>query len=83
MKTQRRDYRNRLLRAGESQNKDGRYRYSYYENGKQKSFFSWKLEPTDKLPAGKKECVSLREQIEKIQKQQLLYENILKAVTQF
>lgn len=62
-----------ILRAGESQDKEGRYRYSYYENGKQKSFYSWKLEPTDKLPAGKKECVSLREQIEKLQKKQLLY----------
>jgi len=56
-----------------SQDKEGRYRYSYYENGKQKSFYSWKLESTDKLPAGKKECVSLREQIEKLQKKQLLY----------
>lgn len=73
MKSGRKDYKNRLLRAGESQEKEGRYRYSYYENGKQKSFYSWKLEPTDKLPAGKKECVSLREQIEKLQKKQLLY----------
>lgn len=73
MKSARKDHKNRLLRAGESQDKEGRYRYSYYENGKQKSFYSWKLEPTDKLPAGKKECVSLREQIEKLQKKQLLY----------
>ena len=73
MKSGRKDHKNRLLKEGESQNKDGRYRYSYYENGKQKSFYSWKLEPTDKLPAGKKECVSLREQIEKLQKNQLLY----------
>ena len=73
MKSGRKDHKNRLLRAGESQGKEGRYRYSYYENGKQKSFYSWKLEPTDKLPAGKKECVSLREQIEKLQKKQLLY----------
>ena len=73
MKSGRKDHKNRLLRAGESQDKEGRYRYSYYENGKQKSFYSWKLEPTDKLPSGKKECVSLREQIEKLQKKQLLY----------
>ena len=73
MKSGRKDHKNGLLRAGESQDKEGRYRYSYYENGKQKSFYSWKLEPTDKLPAGKKECVSLREQIEKLQKKQLLY----------
>ena len=49
MKSGRKDHKNRLLRAGESQDKEGRYRYSYYENGKQKSFYSWKLEPTDKL----------------------------------
>lgn len=73
MKSGRKDHKNRLLRAGESQDKEGRYRYSYYENGKQKSFYSWKLESTDKLPAGKKECASLREQIEKLQKKQLLY----------
>lgn len=73
MKSGRKDHKNRLLRAGESQDKEGRYRYSYYENGKQKSFYSWKLESTDKLPAGKKKCVSLREQIEKLQKKQLLY----------
>ena len=73
MKSGRKDHKNRLLRPGESQDKEGRYRYSYYENGKQKSFYSWKLEPTDKLPTGKKECVSLREQIEKLQKKQLLY----------
>lgn len=73
MKSGRKDYKNRLLRAGESQDKEGRYRYSYYENGRQKSFYSWKLELTDKFLAGKKECVSLREQIEKLQKQQLLY----------
>lgn len=73
MKSGRKDHKNRLLRTGESQDKEGRYRYSYYETGKQKSFYSWKLESTDKLPAGKKECVSLREQIEKLQKKQLLY----------
>ena len=65
-------HRTRIF-TGESQDKEGRYRYSYYENGRQKSFYSWKLELTDKFPAGKKECVSLREQIEKLQKQQLLY----------
>ena len=41
MKSGRKDHKNRLLRAGESQDKEGRYRYSYYENGKQKSFYSW------------------------------------------
>lgn len=52
MSTKRRDNRNRILRDRESQCKNGRYRYSFYEGGKQKSFYSWKLEPTDKLPPG-------------------------------
>lgn len=43
MKSGRKDHKNRLLRAGESQDKEGRYRYSYYEKGKQKSFYSWKV----------------------------------------
>lgn len=73
MKTDRRDHKNRLLREGESQNKDGRYRYTYYENGKQKSLYSWKLEKSDKLPTGKKDCVALRVQIESVQKKQILY----------
>lgn len=73
MNIRRRDHKNRVLRPRESQQLDGRYRYTYYSNGKQKSLYSWKLESTDKLPAGKKECVSLREQIEKLQKKQLLY----------
>ena len=69
----RRDHKNRLLREGESQCKDGRYRYTYYANGKQKAFYSWKLEPTDKLPFGKRDCVALREQIEQLQRNQLLF----------
>lgn len=73
MKTERRDHKNRILREGESQNKDGRYRYTYYENGKQKSLYSWKLEKSDKLPTGKKDCVALRVQIESVQKKQILY----------
>lgn len=58
----RRDSKGRILRNGESQAPDGRYRYSYYVNGKQKNLYSWKLELHDKLPAGKRQCKSLREQ---------------------
>lgn len=53
MSTKRHDYKNRVLRERESQSKDGRYRYSYYEGGKQKSVYSWRLELHDKLPVGK------------------------------
>ena len=63
----RKDSKGRILRDRESQTPDGRYRYSYYENGKKKSFYSWKLEKNDRLPAGKRECVSLREQEKELQ----------------
>ena len=36
--------------------------------GKQKFLYSWKLEITDKLPAGKKDCVSLRDKIKLLQR---------------
>ena len=63
----RKDSKGRILRDRESQTPDGRYRYSYYENGKKKSFYSWKLEKNDRLPAGKRECVALREQEKELQ----------------
>ena len=72
MTTKRRDSKKRILRDRESQCKDGRYRYSYMENNKRKDVYSWKLEPTDHVPAGKRDCVSLRELEEEILKKQLL-----------
>ena len=63
MSVKRRDSKNRILKDRESQCKDGRYVYCYYEGGVQKRLYSWKLERTDKLPAGKRECVALRDQI--------------------
>ena len=63
MSAKRRDKKNRILRSGESQTQDGRYKYTFYEGGKQRAFYSWKLEPTDRLPAGKRDCVALRDQI--------------------
>lgn len=59
----RRDNKNRILRVGESQGKDGKYRFTFYENGKQKCFYSWKLERTDKVPYGKSDCEALRDMI--------------------
>lgn len=59
----RRDNKNRILRVGESQSKDGKYRFTFYENGKQKCFYSWKLERTDKVPYGKTDCEALRDMI--------------------
>lgn len=63
----RRDKKGRILRNGESQRTDGRYAYVYTDCfGKQKFAYSWKLEPTDPLPAGKKQCTSLREKEKEI-----------------
>ena len=44
MKSGRKDHKNRVLREGESQDKEGRYRYMYYENRKQKTEVLLQLE---------------------------------------
>ncbi len=47
----------------------GRYAYKYVDNlGKQRFVYSWKLVPTDKTPAGKRDDLSLREKEKEIQK---------------
>lgn len=63
------DNKGRNLKEGEDQLKNGRYRYRYRQaDGKRISIYSWKLVPSDRLPAGKKECLSLRELEMDIQK---------------
>ncbi len=57
----RRDSKHRILRRGESIRADGKYQFKYSVNGKPHFVYSWRLEPTDKLPIGKKPCLSLRE----------------------
>lgn len=60
----RRDSKGRILHNGESQHKDGRYRYTYVdENGKPKCLYSWRLLENDKTPIGKKDDLSLRDKI--------------------
>ena len=61
MAGRRRDSKHRVLRRGESIRADGKYQFKYHINGKPHFAYSWRLEPTDKLPAGKKPCLSLRE----------------------
>lgn len=69
MSEKRRDNKNRILRTGESQRKDGRYAYKYTDTfGKPQFAYAWKLVPTDKTPAGKREDISLREKEKEIQK---------------
>nr|WP_297283578.1 site-specific integrase [uncultured Agathobaculum sp.] len=69
MSEKRRDSRNRVLRTGESQRKDGRYLYKYVDaDGKPQSVYSWKLVATDKVPAGKRDCIALRDKEQEIQR---------------
>ena len=69
MSEKRRDNKNRILRTGESQRKDGRYAYKYIDTfGNPQFVYAWKLVPTDKTPAGKREDISLREKEKEIQK---------------
>ena len=69
MSEKRRDSKNRILRSGESQRKDGRYAYKYTDTfGKPQFVYAWKLVPMDKTPKGKREDKSLREKVKEIQK---------------
>ena len=66
----RRDNKNRKLLTGESQDKDGRYRYKYndaFEN--RKSVYSWRLTESDPYPKGKRKDISLREKEKQIRKE--------------
>ena len=68
MSEKRRDNKNRILREGEYQRTDGRYRYRYIdENGKEKNVYSWRLDKNDPTPRGKKRELSLREKEKQIQ----------------
>ncbi len=68
MSEKRRDKRNRILREGEYQRADGRYRFRYIdEDGKEKNVYSWRLDHNDPTPKGKKHELSLREKEKRIQ----------------
>ncbi|EOS63732.1 site-specific integrase [Oscillibacter sp. 1-3] len=69
MSEKRRDSKNRILRSGESQRKDGRYAYKYIDTtGKPQYVYSWKLEATDSTPQGKPDGLSLREKEKQIRR---------------
>ena len=57
----RRDSKHRILRVGESIRSDGRYQFKYIVNGKAKFVYSWRLEPTDKTPLGRRPGPCLRD----------------------
>ena len=65
----RKDSKGRRLATGESQDKDGRYRYKYNDSfGKRKSVYSWRLTESDPYPKGKRKDISLREKEKVIEK---------------
>lgn len=69
MSEKRRDNKNRVLRGGESQRKDGRYMYKYVDNaGNVKYVYSWKLVKTDTVPQGAKDDIPLRDKEKQIRK---------------
>lgn len=69
MSEKRRDKKGRILWNGESQRKDGKYEYKYVDaKGQRHSAYSWKLVDSDKVPAGKRCEMSLREMEKQIQR---------------
>lgn len=68
MSEKRRDNRNRILRNGESQRKDGRYVFKYMDSlGQTRFVYSWRLDKNDRTPAGRAPDLSLREKEKQIQ----------------
>ena len=64
MSEKRRDNKNRILRTGESQRKDGRYAYKYIDTfGKPHVGYYWKLVPTYKSPSGNRFVIELRDNV--------------------
>ena len=78
MSEKRKDNKGRILRTGEQQRNNGQYMFTYRgKDGKNHYVYSWKLEPTDKLPEGKRSEKSLRElekEIEKSLNEELAYQ---------
>lgn len=74
MSEKRRDSKGRLLHNGEIQQKNGRYRFKYYDiTGKDRYLYSWRLDRNDKTPAGKTAGPSLRELEKQLQADQFLH----------
>lgn len=65
--TSRRDSKGRILQLGESQEKNGRYKYRYTDSkGERRSIYSWRLTEADPVPYGKRATESLREMERKV-----------------
>lgn len=58
----RRDNKGRILRKGEDEMPDGRYRFRYTDHkGRRHAIYSWRLTAADTVPANIKYCAPLRE----------------------
>ena len=68
MSNKRKDNKGRVLHNGEYQQSNGRYRFKYYDGtGKERYLYSWRLDKNDRMPAGKRQGPSLREQEKELQ----------------
>ncbi len=68
MSEKRRDKKNRILRIGETQRADGRYRFTYLDSdGIKRDVYSWRLDHNDPQPKGKRKDLSLREKEKQIE----------------
>ena len=68
MSEKRRDTRNRILRVGESQRPDGRYRFKYKDIfGKEKNVYSNRLDEHDPIASGAVRDIPLREKEKQIE----------------
>ena len=66
----RRDNKNRILRNGEFQQKDGRYRFTFKDkNNKRRYIYSWRLDKNDPTPVGKNREPSLREKERQVEQE--------------
>lgn len=82
MSEKRKDSKGRILRNGEYQREDGRYEFKYSDSkGRRHSIYSWKLVDTDRVPADVKNCISLREEERRINKDLLDSINRFEAQT--
>lgn len=68
MSEKRRDNKNRILRNGESQLSDGRYRFRYTDlDGVRRDVYSWRLDHNDRMPKNRPRDLSLREKEKQIE----------------
>ncbi len=66
--SERRDNKGRILKTGESQRKTEDTYTNIQIHLENRNLYSWKLVATDRVPAGKRDCIHSREKIAELQK---------------